>query len=426
MGNNLVLGCIADDFTGAGDAASFLVNQGMPTVLLNGVPKGEVELGSCNAVVIALKTRSIDKEKAVRETTAALHYLKQIGAKQFYIKYCSTFDSTKQGNIGPVIDSALRYFQERYTVICPALPVNKRIVKNGVLYVDGVPLAESPMRNHPLNPMWSSSIAELMNPQGQYKSVNIPYQVLEESSADDIRQIVNDFGIGKEHFYVIPDYINETHAEKIIDAFGSLKILTGGSGILAALVDQYKKEKMLSDTSPVANGTRGHGIILAGSCSKATLEQIENFHMHHNKSLKIDPIKLFNKQQTEDQIWNFVEIHQNEDILIYSSDRAENVKAAQIYGKDKIAALLEKTISNIAKRAYANGIKRIIVAGGETSGAVVKALGFQVFIIGKSIAPGVPIMIPFDHQDIRLVLKSGNFGQNDFFSRALNETRSRQ
>ena len=309
MEGNIVLGCIADDFTGASDAASFLVNQGMPTVLLNGVPKGEIKLASCNAVVIALKTRSIDKEEAVRETIAALYYLKQIGAKQFYIKYCSTFDSTKKGNIGPVIDSALRYFQEKYTIICPALPVNKRIVKNGVLYADGVPLAESPMRNHPLNPMWSSSIAELMNPQGQYKSLNIYHQVLEEKSADEIKQTVSKFGKREEHFYVIPDYINETHAKKIIDVFGNLRILTGGSGILTALVDQYKKQKMLSATEPVANCVRGNGIILAGSCSKATLEQIENFRTHHNKSLKIDPIKLLNKQQTEDQIFDFIETH---------------------------------------------------------------------------------------------------------------------
>lgn len=417
--SRLFLGCIADDFTGASDAASFLVKEGVQTVLVNGVPEADIDLQDCQAVVIALKTRSIERERAVHDTLSALRWLERKRVRQFYIKYCSTFDSTPQGNIGPVVDMVMQEYQEKYTILCPALPVNKRIVKDGILMVDGVPLAESPMKDHPLNPMWSSSIAELMKPQGQYGSIVVSAKMLEEQSPAELQKLMSDFGKDKEHFYVISDYINEDHANKIVAAFGNLKVMTGGSGLLSQLALKYKKELSDEKTSLIKNGTKGRGIILAGSCSQATLEQIAVFQQQGGKTFKIDPLQLLQGKQSEEEIWKFVIEHQDESVLLYSSDKADNIKEIQKHGREKIAVLLETTLSNLSRRAIAQGIKRIIVAGGETSGAVALALDFHAFFIGESIAPGVPIMVPLKNQDIRLVLKSGNFGQKDFFSRAL-------
>lgn len=418
----IVLGCIGDDFTGSSDAASFLANAGVRTLLLNGQPKYLPDV-SCDAIVIALKTRSIDKDLAVKLSLNALEWLEENGAEHLYIKYCSTFDSTKEGNIGPIVDAALQRFHQSYTILCPALPVNKRTVKNGILYVDGMPLAESPMRNHPLNPMWASDIAELMKEQGKYESLNVYHDLLENASDAEILRKIKDFGHNREHFYVIPDYENETHARRIAALFGHLKILTGGSGILSQLAEVYKRRIHSESATALSSKTDGPGIILAGSCSQATLEQIKDFQNSGGTSLKVEPLELLSGKQTVEDVWRFVVSHFGKDVLVYSSDKADRVEENQKVGRGKVTDLMENTMAEIGIRAAHCGYKRIIVAGGETSGAVTLALGFEAFFIGKSIAPGVPIMVPIQQRDMRLILKSGNFGQPDFFRRALKETK---
>lgn len=157
-----------------------------------------------------------------------------------YFKYCSTFDSTKEGNIVPVVDAMLETFGEKYTILCPALPVNKRTVENGILYVDGVPLSETHMKNHPLTPMWESEIAKLMDPQGKYQTLNVNTELLTKSK-EEILTIVDEFGKDKEHFYIVPDYVNDENGTKIAEVFGDLTVLTGGSGILAPLALKYQQ-----------------------------------------------------------------------------------------------------------------------------------------------------------------------------------------
>lgn len=422
--SELLLGCVADDFTGASDAASFLQKQGIRTLLYNGVPNLNTTIDKeFNAVVIALKTRTDKRNKAVVESIEALDWLINKGVKQLYIKYCSTFDSTKEGNIGPIIDAALEKYNVAYTILCPALPVNKRTVTDGCLYVDGIPLNESYMKNHPLTPMWDCDIAKLMEPQGRYSSLKINYKML-DLPISELVEIIKEFGKDKDHFYIIPDYMNEEHAAKIVKVFGHNKILTGGSGILTQLGKKlYSNLKYIEDKKDEIQGVFGSGLILAGSCSRATLDQI-NYYQHKNGiSLKIDPIKLLNKEENIDDIWNFIK-NANGDVLIYSSDNIHQVKESQKYGKELISNLLESTMAELSKRAIGNGIKRIIVAGGETSGAVTMSLGYNSFIIGKSVAPGVPVMVPLNDLGVRLVLKSGNFGQEDFFIRALEFTKA--
>lgn len=276
------------------------------------------------------------------------------------------------------------------------------------------------MKNHPLTPMWESKIAKLMDPQGKYQTLNVNTELLAKSK-EEILAVVDEFGKDKEHFYIVPDYVNDENGTKIAEVFGDLTVLTGGSGILAPLAAKYQQAQTAKDS--MTNSVDGKGIVLAGSCSKATLEQIADFQTKGYASYKIDPMAVLSGTETVDTVWNFVKAHADEEVLLYSSDQAENVAEIQKVGKDKIAALLEGLTAAVAERAVANGYTRIIVAGGETSSAVAKKLGYHCFEIGESIAPSVPIMAPLSNENIRIVLKSGNFGQTDFFARALQMTR---
>lgn len=409
-----VFGCIADDFTGASDAASFLVKGGMPTQLFNGIPQKDVSVSSdIQAVVIALKTRTMETSEAVSLSLHAFHWLKEHGITQFYLKYCSTFDSAPKGNIGPVADAIMEALDTPYTILCPALPVNLRTVSHGKLYVNGVPLHESSMKNHPLTPMWDCSIARLMEPQSKYPCLEI-------GKNKEIQPMITEYGKQAKHFYLIPDYDSEEDGERIADLFFDLPLLTGGSGLLEPLARIHQKNK---ETPPIPDSrTGGPAFLIAGSCSQATLGQIAWYQKLGKISRKIDPKAIAAGTETVETIWDFIRLHQNEDVLIYSSDTAGHVREAQAQGGTEIAALLEETAAALAKRAADAGYRRIIVAGGETSGAVTKRLGYCSYEIGASAAPGVPIMIPTGHPNIRLVLKSGNFGQADFFTRVLSMT----
>lgn len=412
----LLLGCIGDDFTGSSDAASFLAEAGLKTILVNGEIGSLAELDA-EAIVVALKTRSAPPKEAVKESLAALQALQARGAKHIYVKYCSTFDSTREGNIGPILDACMKELDVPYTVLCPALPVNGRIVKDGVLFVHGTPLAESPMKDHPLNPMWASRLQDLMRPQSAYPCLEIPHKRLDEAKPEEIGRELERFQKEHPRFYVVPDYMNQEHARKIAQVFSSLPLLSGGSGLLTELAEQYKGGKYTA--KPPQNKTEGAGIVFAGSCSETTLRQIATFQEAGGKSFKMNPAALRQGAHYLEEVWSWAKERLDQEVLLYSSDTPENVRAHQ----DVAAAeLLEQAFACLAKKARHAGVKRFIVAGGETSGAVVRALGFPAFVISKSVAPGVPVMIPTDAENMRVVLKSGNFGQEDFFRRALDMT----
>lgn len=418
--SKILIGCVADDFTGAGDAASFLVENGIKTILFNGVPGDENLAMDCTAVIIALKTRNIDPKDAVTDTLEAFHWLEEHGAEQFYIKYCSTFDSTPEGNIGPTVDAVMETFGEKYTVLCPSLPVNKRTVRDGRLFVDGLPLDESPMRKHPLNPMWDSHIEKLMESQGKYPTLVIDERILAGTPAE-IFAYIEEFGRDKEHFYVVPDYETDEQGRKIVEVFGKLKLLTGGAGLLTHIAEKIRMRQNSDMREVEDTGVPGKGVILSGSCSKATRNQISCFR-ENGKSLALYPEKLLSGEMNVEIIWKFIQENAGEEVLIYCDGHIQEGSVSK-EEQERNSRILEKTIAEISKKVYDNGYTRIVVAGGETSGAVVLALGFEAFLIGKSIAPGVPVMIPLQKSDMRLVLKSGNFGQDDFFRRALDMTR---
>lgn len=433
----IFLGVVADDFTGASDAASFLTAAGVQTVLVNGRPKQELHLpAETGALVVALKSRTAPAEEAVRESLEAFAWLKKMGAGQLYLKYCSTFDSTDQGNIGPVVDAVMERYGYDKTVLCPSLPVNGRTVKNGVLYVNGVKLEEGSMKDHPLTPMRKSRISDLMEKQGKYPCVELEERYELQLNAYNGR------------CYLVPDYYEEAHGDQIAEAFGDLPFLTGGSGLVGALGRRYvrlhgmdKAENCRKNEStryireqksaateqagsqaagggPAVTAVEGKTLLLAGSCSAMTLQQITQYQQVGHPSARIIPAELLNGNQNLETLWNWVKERES-GALIYSSAEPEDIQKSQELGRERVAAAIENLLAGLAKKAVENGYTRIIVAGGETSGAVTKALGYDTFLIGESVAPGVPVMTPLAAKEIRLVLKSGNFGKEDFFERAV-------
>jgi 3-dehydrotetronate 4-kinase len=411
--NRLRFGVIADDFTGGSDIASFFVKGGLSTVLYTGVPDIE-EAPEAEVCVIALKTRTQNPNDAVKDSLEAIGWLKEQGAQQFYIKYCSTFDSTPEGNIGPICNAVMEVLEVPYTILCPSLPVNGRIVKKGCLYVNGVPLHKSPMKDHPLTPMWDCDLVCLMDEQSKFPSVKMSGDLYKEEVNERISRIIAEHS----HFYIIPDYETEEDAEKLVQLFGELKLITGGSGLAYPLA---KKNK---ENAEADSFERSHSpaLLLAGSCSEATRNQIKEFEQSGGKTYFMNPLKLISGEESVERIWNVISQNKEESILVYSSDTPEKVRDIQQRGKEEVAGRLEKATADLAELAVQAGFHRIIVAGGETSGAVAKRLGYKGYHIGDSISPGVPFMIPIEDQRIRMVFKSGNFGKSDFFLQALSLT----
>ena len=413
--HRLKIGCVADDFTGASDIASFMRGRGLETILCSGIPDTNAGLDRCDVVVIALKTRSIPAEAAVKECMAAFEYLNSMGVQQLYFKYCSTFDSTMQGNIGPVLDAALEKFGLEYTLLCPALPVNGRTVKDGKLFVNGIPLHETHMKDHPLNPMWDCDISVLMREQSRYPCFAISVGDMLRGR-EYVAEKMAAFRKSSKHFYIVPDYYDDAHAELIYSIFGDLKLLSGGSGLMG---NRLLGAESAHETVDVPEAS-GKTLLLAGSCSKMTLEQISEYKKTGNTMIKIYPDKVLDGSQDADSVWR--EAENIDRALIYSSDTAEAISAIAKDKREEAAKRIEKLMAELAERAIQAGYKQIIVAGGETSGAVTERIGLKSYLIGESIAAGVPIMVPTEHAEIRLVLKSGNFGKADFFAKAVKMT----
>lgn len=413
------LGVVADDFTGASDAASFLAEAGLAVVLCSGVPDGLTLEQEPDAIVVALKTRTIPAQEAVAQSLDAFAWLKGRGAEQLYFKYCATFDSTERGNIGPVVDAVLERYGLDHTALCPALPVNGRTVRNGILYVNGIPLARSHMKDHPLTPMRESSVRRLMEMQSHCRAFAVSAEEMEEVRAKGARLGAP----AAAPWCWVPDYYEEEHGDLIADVLGDLPFLTGGSGLAGALGRRWRRQHPAeTKTTPQGDGSRGRALLLAGSCSKVTLEQIAEYRRDH-ENLQIVPGELLSGEQTVPDILDWIRNH-GDAPLVFSSQPPEEMRASQELGQERVAEAIEAALSAIAARAVGEGFTRLISAGGETSGAITKALGYRAFHIGRSVAPGVPVMTPVENPALRLVLKSGGFGQPDFFQRAVEMTKA--
>lgn len=414
MTTPLLLGCIADDFTGASDLANTLCREGMRSTQYIDIPNSKTHTDS-EAAIIALKSRSIDAADAVRHSLQALEWLQAQGAEQFLFKYCSTFDSTPKGNIGPVAEALADALGTAGVVVCPAFPTTGRTVYQGHLFVNDQLLNESGLQNHPLNPMTDADLRRWLSLQCQSEVGHIPQSIVSESP-EAIEQALSQAAKANQTL-VIVDATDDRDLRSIGSACKDAKLITGGSGIALGLPDNFKSKGLLVNQGQSFRPQQGPAIILAGSCSSATIKQIDAY----DGGPKI-PIDIHNLMADKVTATNVIKALPGDDstALVYSSATPEAVKALQSeFGIDAVAHKIESLLSEIAKELVAQGYKRIVVAGGETSGAVVSKLGIDAFDIGTEIDPGVPTLSTRGEQPIAMALKSGNFGAVDFFSKAL-------
>lgn len=412
-----ILGIIADDFTGATDIAGMLVKNGMRTIQTIGLPAEGTIPDDVDAVVVALKTRSIPAAEAVAQSLDALKALQAAGCVRFFFKYCSTFDSTDRGNIGPVGDALLDALGAAQAIYCPAFPENGRTIFFGHLFVGDLLLSDTHMRHHPLNPMTDSSLVRVLARQTKHKVGLVPLRQVQAGSAS-LRAALDKLAAdGVRH--VIVDAVADTDLGIIGEAVGDDRLVTGGSGVALGLPAAYRRRKLLDHKSGADMLPRvgGASAVLAGSCSAATLGQIASFKGAH---LALDTDAICRGEPVGDGAlaWARDKLG-NGPILLSASDKPEAVKALQAkYGVEKSSHAIEGTMATLAKGLVGAGVGRLVVAGGETSGAVVGALDVTALRIGPEIDPGVPWTASVGGKPLLLALKSGNFGAPDFFNKA--------
>lgn len=421
---SLRLGCIADDFTGATDLANNLVRSGMRVVQLMGERHGAVE-DEVDAIVIALKTRTIALGEAVAQSLAALRWLRARGAEQIYFKYCSTFDSTAKGNIGPVTEALMDALVDRpgadFTIATPAFPDNGRTVYKGYLFVGDVLLSESGMRHHPLTPMTDANLVRVLQAQCTRKVGLVDHRVVARG-ADAIRACFHALraqGVA----IAIVDAVSNDDLLRLGPALAQMPLVTAGSGVAIALPANFGiAPSTAASALPPAAGAEA---VIAGSCSQATNRQVRAFIEAGGTALRIDPLEVAAGSEVTSRAlaWCAPRLAKGP-LLVYSTAEPGDVEAVQHrLGIAEASSLTEGTLAAIARGLVALGVRRLIVAGGETAGACMQALGIVKMKIGPQIDPGVPWCWAQTDADrgvgLHLALKSGNFGADDFFGKAL-------
>lgn len=416
----MLLGAIADDLTGATDLALMLSREGMRTIQTVGVPPADFDLDNADAVVIALKSRTNPSAEAVEMSLAALAWLRSSGARQIIFKYCSTFDSTPEGNIGPVTDALVAALGTDLTIICPAFPANRRTIYKGHLFVGDQLLSESPMRHHPLTPMTDSSLVRLMAAQSGLKVGLIAHDAVLRG----VGAVSEAFAQARQHGdqVVVVDAISNADLRVIGEAVADFPLITGGSGVAIGLPDNLRRAGLLSEHNAAERFAAPAGLaaILAGSCSEATRRQIKVAIEAGLPALKLDPGAIADGRIIVEKVLDWA-VSQKEAIpLIYSSAEPQDVLAAQSrLGQVRAGEIVEQFLAQMAIGLREKGVRRLIVAGGETSGAVVGALAPSALFIGPEIDPGVPWTLTLgEREPMALALKSGNFGAPDFFLKA--------
>ena len=417
--SGLLLGAIADDMTGATDLANTLVRHGMRTVQLIGVPEAGMEAPDADAIVIALKSRTAPVADAVAWSRASLAWLLKAGVKQTFFKYCSTFDSTDEGNIGPVADALLSDLESDFTIACPAFPDNGRSIYLGHLFAGDRLLSDSSMRSHPLTPMTDPDLVRVLGRQTKGKVGLIPFAIV-DAGPKAIVEAMGRLAAGG-HRYAIADALTNRHLLDLGEAVADLPLVTGGSGLAQGLPANFaKRNRFVPSTSATRlPAVDGAAAVISGSCSAATLRQIA--HMQAScPSFAVDPLELAAGRDVAGEALAWAKPKLGPvPLLITASASPEAVARAQkALGRETSGTLVETALGAIAAGLAAAGVRRLVVAGGETSGEVVHSLGVRALRIGPQIDPGVPWTLSLGEPRLALALKSGNFGTDDFFTKA--------
>ena len=415
----MLLGCIADDFTGATDLANNLVRSGLRVVQTIGVPVVASD-DEVDAIVVALKSRTIEPAAAIAQSLAALTWLQAAGAKQFYFKVCSTFDSTDRGNIGPVAEALMRALDCRFAIACPAFPQNQRTVFNGYLFVGELLLNESSMRSHPLTPMTDANLVRVLQRQSSSKVGLIDHRAVRSGEAR-IRERMAELraqGIA----LAIVDAVSDDDLMAMGRAFADLPLLVAGSGVAIGLAQNHGI--VPGDRATRLPAPIGAAAVISGSCSSASNAQVGHFLAHGGEGHAIDPLKVAAGDDAVEAALTWARDRLGvAPILVYATAEPEAVqKVQQQLGAARAGELVEHTLAEIARGLVELGVRRLVVAGGETAGACVQALGIDRMRIGEQIDPGVPWCHAASPAapgvGLHIALKSGNFGTVDFFTKA--------
>ncbi len=416
------LGCIADDFTGATDLANNLVRSGMRVMQTFGTPTATLS-SDVDAVVVALKSRTIPAQEAVQKSLEALQWLRAQGAEQIYFKYCSTFDSTADGNIGPVTEALMDALDCKFTIATPAFPDNGRTVFKGYLFAGAVLLNESGMQNHPLTPMTDANLVRVMQSQTQRKVGLIDHTVMARGTsaiAEKMKQLQNE-GVG----VAIVDATSNEDLKTLGPALKNMPLITAGSGVAIGLPRNWGLQ--VSVNASALPKAQGYQAIVSGSCSLATQGQVAHYKTSGLPSWQFEPL-----------LWSAAEAHAQMKadvakalawaqpllakgpVLIYATTDAETLQKVQAkLGREQASEWMESALAQVSVGLQKLGVKQWVIAGGETSGACVQALNISQMQIGPQIDPGVPWCFAPNHTAGHLTLKSGNFGTPDFFTKAL-------
>ncbi len=424
----MMLGVIADDFTGATDVASMLVRAGMRTVQTIGIPglqgNGDVppEVAAADAVVVALKSRTTPPAEAIADSLAALRWLQAAGARQFYFKVCSTFDSTPAGNIGPVAEALMAALGTAQTLVCPAFPENGRTVFRGHLFVGDELLSDSGMKSHPLTPMSDSNLVRWMQRQSQRRAGLLRHDVVARGAAAVTERLAALQADGIAH--VVADAVDNDALRTLAEGAAHLPLWVAGSGLALGLpaVLAAQGAVTLTDHAADLDPLNGKAAVLAGSCSTATQAQVARWIAAGRPALRIDPLALARGEPVADEALAWARAQSDAPLLYATADAATLAQTQAALGVAEAGALVEHTLARIARGLVDAGTQRLVVAGGETSGAVVQALDVRTLRIGAAICPGVPwtqAVRTAGQAPLKLALKSGNFGGPDFFTEAL-------
>ncbi len=406
------LGCIGDDFTGSSDLANTLTREGMRCVQYVGVPEGRAD-PDVEAGIVALKSRSTPAHEAVALSLRALDWLREQGCSQFLFKYCSTFDSTDDGNIGPVAEALADALEASPVIVCPAFPATGRSVYQGHLFVGDRLLSESGMQNHPLTPMTDPDLRRVLDRQSKGSVGHVPFTSVVEGPEAVRARLESEQAKG--HRLIVADAVRDDDLRILGRAAADLALITGGSGIALGLPENFRARGQLAASSDSWRGQTGRAAALSGSCSQATRAQVAE-HAHAHPVLKLDPDAVMAGRIDAGEVADWVLVQEGLP-LAYSSADPDEVRSAQDrHGGAAVAAAFEALFAEVARRLVAGGVTRLITAGGETSGAVVEGLALSQLEIGPEIAPGVPAIRA--GENLTLALKSGNFGAIDFFTRA--------
>ena len=414
-----LLGCIADDFTGATDLANILVRGGMRTVQSIGVPDSDLaEFSEADAIVIALKSRTTPAASAVAESLQALAWLRERGCQQFFFKYCSTFDSTAEGNIGPVTEALLEALGSDFTIACPAFPETGRTLFRGHLFVQDSLLSECGMQHHPLTPMKDANLVRVLDEQTTGAVGLLRYDVVGQGASAVVMRMdeLRAEGVSM----AIADAVSDEDLQTLGRACANLALITGGSGVAQGLPENFRRQGLLRTGDAAAMPIiEGRAVVLAGSTSKATNGQVAAWLKAGRPAFRIDPLAIARDEPVVAQAVAFAD--REEAVLIYATSSPEQVAVVQReLGAEQAGAMIEEALGQVAAQLQDKGWRRFVIAGGETSGAVVQALQVKGLRIGRQIDPGVPATVAFGGTTaLALTLKSGNFGSVDFFAKAL-------